>query len=79
MARLTPVLGDEIRKTAAGYAWKTGLGLDQMHPKHFVLLSDAALFTLSFFLYSAELAGQWADPMAFFAFFYLQSLRPASA
>ena len=34
--RLVPCLEAEIREVAGSYAWKTGLGLDQLHPKHLI-------------------------------------------
>ena len=70
MARLQPILGEE-RDAAKTYSWRTGLGLEQLHPKHLTLLSDRCLFVLAFFLYSAEVAGTWAESMSYFSFFLL--------
>ena len=71
IARLQPILGEEVRKAAKSYSWRTGLSLEQMHPKHLSFLSDEALFAIAYFMYSAEVAGLWASPMQFFAFFLL--------
>lgn len=71
ISRLTPIRGEEIREASRHYSWRTGLSLDQLHPKHLAILSDEALHALSCFLYCCELAGVWADAMGFFAFFLL--------
>ena len=47
--RLQPILGEEIRAASRTYSWRTGLSVDQMHPKHLGLLSDEALHATAFF------------------------------
>lgn len=71
VARLTPLLDEEIHSVAATYTWRTGVGADQLHPKHLTLLSYPALFTISYLFYSIELVGCWPDAMRHFAFFLL--------
>ena len=71
MEQLAPALGEEIRKVGQSFKWRTGLGLDQIHPRHLALVSDGCLKTLAFFFHLAEVCGKWADPMTFFSFFLL--------
>ena len=69
--QLTPVFGEQIRKVGTSFRWLTGLGLDQIHPRHLSLVSDGCLRTLAFLFHMAEACGRWADPMSFFSFFLL--------
>ena len=71
MERLVPSLDCEIRKAACSYSWRTGLGLDQMHPKHLTLASSQCLYMLGYFFYCCEAAGNWAEAMQYFTFFLL--------
>lgn len=75
MARLVTLLGGEIQVAASHYNWRTGLGLDQLHPKHLSLLAGQALFGIAYYLYTAEVTGLWAEAMQYFSFFLL--LKPS--
>lgn len=71
VARLVPLLGEEVQVAASHYNWQTGLGLDQLHPKHLSLLSGQALFAIACYLYTAEITGLWAGAMQHYSFFLL--------
>lgn len=71
MERLLPALEHEIRQVSISFKWRTGLGLDQLHPRHLALVSDGCLFVLGYLFYLAEACGKWTDPMSFFSFFLL--------
>ena len=69
--RLVPALEEEIRAVCGTYSWRTGLGLDQLHPKHLAMASTQCLFTLGYFFYCCEAYGSWAETMEYFSFFLL--------
>ena len=66
-----PFLEKELRSICQSYKWRTGLGLDQIHPRRLGMCSDAVLFQWSYFFYCCECMGAWASQIEFFAF-YLQ-------
>ena len=69
--RLVPMLEAELRRTCNSYKWRTGLSLDQLHPRHAGLCSDTCLYTWGYFFFCCEVSGLWADPMEFFSFFLM--------
>ena len=69
--RLLPSLESEIREVGRTFKWRTGLGLDQLHPRHLTSVSDGCLYCLGYLFYLAEACGLWANPMQFFSFFLL--------
>ena len=69
--RLLPSFEQEIRDVGRSYSWRTGLGLDQLHPKHLSLASNQCLHVLGYFFYCCEVCGTWAEAMEFFSFFLL--------
>ena len=71
MERLVPALDHEIRKVSLTFKWRTGLGLDQLHPRHLAMVTDGCLYVLGYLFFRAETHGSWADPMCFFSFFML--------
>ena len=76
MERLTPALGLEIRKVGNSFKWRTGLGLDQLHPRHLAMVSDGCLRALAFFFHIAEISGRWAGRFSVSS--YWPSLREDS-
>ena len=69
--RLQPLLAEETRAVSRTFRWWTGLGPDQLHPRHLSLVSDAGLEALGFFFYLAEAHGAWPKAMAYIVFFLL--------
>ena len=73
--RLVPMLDSELRRTCSTYKWRTGLSLNQLHPRHLGLYSNDCLYKWGYFFYSCEVSGLWASPMEFFSFFLFVESR----
>ena len=67
--RMMPILEEETRKTLKTYKWRTGLGLDQLHPRHLGLCSDECIWTWGYFFYLCEAVGKWSGAMECYSFF----------
>ena len=72
MERLMPFLEEEIRATCNSYKWRTGLGMDTIHPRHLGMCTDSVLHLWSYLFYCCECLGEWPSQLEFFAF-YLQA------
>ena len=70
--RLQPFLHEEVRAEGRRFKWRTGLGQDQLHPRHLSLVSDECLYVVGFLFYLAEAQGAWPDAMSSIAFFLLR-------
>ena len=68
---MVPVLEEELAGFTTKYPWRTGLALDQTHPKHIGMISREGLFVFCYFFYCVEAAGLWPDAMNLYAFFLM--------